>query len=106
MHRDHVPHVPAPLHLLGSTSVAHNQGMLLLRDGVSPEAAGPTDVHVFTVQGHPEFTAGISDLIVDARASTGVLSKELAADAHSRNAELRNDGVDVVGRLIWKVLGV
>jgi GMP synthase-like glutamine amidotransferase len=103
MHRDHVPSVPAPFHLLGSTAVAPNQGMVLLRDGASPDAPAPTDIRVLTVQGHPEFTAGISDLLVDARAATGVLSGEIAEDAHRRNAGLRNDGVDF-GRLMWKVL--
>jgi GMP synthase-like glutamine amidotransferase len=105
MHRDHVPTVPEPLHLLGSTSIAYNQGMVLLEEGKSADAVEPTDVHVFTVQGHPEFTASISDLIISARTSTGVIEKELSEDASKRNKELRNDGVEVIGRLMWKIMG-
>jgi GMP synthase-like glutamine amidotransferase len=104
-HRDHVPAVPPPLHLLGSTSVSYNQGMVLLEDGTSPDTAKPTDIRVFTVQGHPEFTASISNFIIDARIQTGVLSKQVAEDARLRNAKLQNDGVDIVGRLMWKIMG-
>jgi hypothetical protein len=64
----------------------------------------PSSIHVLTLQGHPEFTTSISDLIVQARAGTGVLSGEIAEDAYRRNKELRNDGIEVVGRLIWEAL--
>jgi GMP synthase-like glutamine amidotransferase len=105
MHRDHVPAVPGPLHLLGSTSVTYNQGMVLLQEGKSVETLEPPDVHVLTLQGHPEFTTSISDLVITARTSTGVVPKDLAEDAHKRNKELQNDGVETIGRLMWKVLG-
>jgi hypothetical protein len=79
--------------------------MVLLENGKSPETAEPTNVHVFTVQGHPEFTASISNIIIDARIQSGVLVKEIAEDARRRNGELRNDGVDVIGRVMWKIIG-
>jgi GMP synthase-like glutamine amidotransferase len=104
MHRDHVPTVPEPLHLLGSSPVCYNQGMVKLKDGTDASSANATDVHVITVQGHPEFTSSISDLVISARASTGILPGELADDGHRRNKDLKNDGVDVIGRLFWRIL--
>jgi len=104
MHRDHVPTCPPSFALLGSTRVTPNQGMLALYpDAASPPQ--PTDVHILTLQGHPEFTRRIVDKIVAARASTGVLSADVVEDAN-RRAGWRNDGVSVVGRAIWRVLGV
>jgi len=105
MHRDHVPAVPPSFHLLGSTPVAPNQGMVRFYEDSDGGNAKPENVHVLTVQGHPEFTQRISEKIVDARASTGVLSKEVAEDAR-RRAAWRNDGVSIFGNVIWKVLGV
>lgn len=56
------------------------------------------------MQGHPEFTTPISETVISDRLSTGILDTETAEGARSR-AERRNDGVDVVGRTVWKVLG-
>ncbi|PCH38959.1 class I glutamine amidotransferase-like protein [Wolfiporia cocos MD-104 SS10] len=115
MHRDHVPATPPSFHLLGSTSIAPNQGMVRFRDAASegPESSASSstsakraqDVHIFTVQGHPEFTTRIVDKIVRARESTGVLTAQIAEDAR-RRANWRNDGVDVVGKFLWEALGV
>ncbi|KAI0041907.1 class I glutamine amidotransferase-like protein [Auriscalpium vulgare] len=69
MHRDHVPTVPPTFHLLGSTPVSQNQGMVRFADGraaVGSDALPP--VHILTLQGHPEFTAGIVKEIVDVAA--------------------------------------
>lgn len=76
----------------------------MFKNGTDTSSVIPTDVHVITVQGHPEFTSSISDLVISARASTGVLPTELADDGHRRNKELTNDGVDVIGQLFWKIL--
>ncbi|KAI0325131.1 class I glutamine amidotransferase-like protein [Cubamyces sp. BRFM 1775] len=103
MHRDHVPKVPPNFHLLGSTSVAPNQGMVQLYPGASPESVSPADVHIFTVQGHPEFHKRITEEIVKARHSTGALSDELVGD-YQRRADWRNDGPGVVGKTLWEIL--
>ncbi|KAI0674266.1 class I glutamine amidotransferase-like protein [Trametes maxima] len=101
MHRDHVPAVPPTFHLLGSTSVAPNQGMVQLYPGVSPEAASPADVHIFTVQGHPEFNAQISGEIVKARRA---LFDQATADDYARRVGWRNDGPGVVGKTLWEIV--
>lgn len=105
MHRDHVPTVPPSFHLLGSTSITPNQGMVRLRDSANPGNLTPEDVQIFTVQGHPEFTERIVTKIIDARQGTGVIGGDVAEDG-KRRVVLRNDGVDVVGNVIWRVLGV
>ncbi|EDQ99850.1 uncharacterized protein LACBIDRAFT_255924, partial [Laccaria bicolor S238N-H82] len=94
MHRDHVPAVPPTFHLLGSTPLSLNQGMATLKD-----------IHIFAVQGHPEFTQPIVDGLVEQRASSGVIDAEAAADAKRRQF-WQNDGVPVVGKAIWGILGV
>lgn len=106
MHRDHVPTVPPSFHLLGSTPIAPNQGMVRLYPSASAPAAGdvsPADVHIFTVQGHPEFRTQITQEIVKARHSTGLLDKDIVAD-YERRAGWQNDGPGVVGRTLWEML--
>ncbi|KAJ8487782.1 hypothetical protein ONZ51_g3971 [Trametes cubensis] len=103
MHRDHVPSVPPNFHLLGSTSVSPNQGMVQLYPDASPDSVSPSDVHIFTVQGHPEFHKKITEEIVKARHATGVLSNELVDD-YQRRADWRNDGPGVVGKTLWNIL--
>ncbi|KAF9806978.1 hypothetical protein IEO21_08421 [Rhodonia placenta] len=103
MHRDHVPDVPPSFDLLGSTPIAPNQGMVQFYPSADSDSAKAEDVHIFTVQGHPEFTQRISDKIVNARASTGVISKDVAEDVR-RRAAWRNDGVDVIGKVLWQVM--
>ncbi|TBU42082.1 class I glutamine amidotransferase-like protein [Dichomitus squalens] len=103
MHRDHVPAVPPSFYLLGSTLISPNQGMVKLYPGGSPESVSPADVHIFTVQGHPEFTQFIVDEIVKARSSTGVIGKDVVEDVQRRR-DLRNDGVEVVGKTLWDIL--
>lgn len=101
MHRDHVPNVPSEIYPLGSTEVAANQGMVKF---VSEPSKNPKDISILTVQGHPEFTKEILRKIVDVRASSGVITQDLAVDAIRRN-EWRNDGVDVIAKVFWQVLG-
>ncbi|KAI0343866.1 class I glutamine amidotransferase-like protein [Trametopsis cervina] len=103
MHRDHVPKVPASCHLLASTAISGNQGFVRYATGTSD--ASPKDIQIFTVQGHPEFTERIVATVVDARSATGVIDPTTAADAR-RRAQWRNDGVDVIAKAIWKILGV
>ena len=106
MHRDHVPVVPASLHLLGSTTITENQGMVLFSD---PDAPLPTpdtpipQIHILTFQGHPEFTAEIVKKIVKVRSESGAMDKETAENAWPR-ADWHNDGVGLIGKAIWRVL--
>ncbi|KDQ51912.1 hypothetical protein JAAARDRAFT_40737 [Jaapia argillacea MUCL 33604] len=130
-HRDHVPSVPSPFLPIGSTPVCANQGMVLFyEDGrgvLGPAANGAAngtvngsavnggavkgprslkDVQILTLQGHPEFTDGIVEHIVEARVSVGVLDKPTAEDVRRRIGEKwANDGRGVVGRVVWGVLG-
>jgi len=108
MHQDHVPTVPPNCHLLASTPISTNQGYVRFASNTPPPATGdqvdPSTIQILTVQGHPEFTQGIMDKLVVARADKGILTKEIQEDAERRRV-LRNDGV-IVGQAIWKVLGV
>jgi len=105
MHRDHVPTIPPLFHLLGSTTMTRNQGMVQFSD---PDARIPVpggsipQIHILTLQGHPEFTAGIVKKVIRARSESGVMDKDTAKDGLDR-AEDRNDGVDIA-RVIWEVL--
>ena len=104
MHRDHVPELPSTCQLLASTSITPNQGFIRYLPN-APPSPSPSDIQIFTVQGHPEFTESIVSSVVDLRESTGVFDKDMAADAR-RRAQWRNDGVSVIGKLIWRILGV
>lgn len=63
------------------------------------------NVQIITLQGHPEFVEGIVTGIIKDRTKSGVMSEEVAADAERRK-NWRNDGVEVIGKAIWGVLGV
>ena len=105
MHRDHVPTVPPSFHLLGSTDLTRNQGMVRFSD---PDARvpGPDDpipqIHILTLQGHPEFTTGIVREIIKVRSESGAMGKDVAESGWARANE-RNDG-DRIGRVIWEAL--
>jgi hypothetical protein len=105
MHRDHVPVVPPSFHLLGSTDLTRNQGMVRFSDS-DARLPGPDDpipqIHILTVQGHPEFTTGIVNNIITVRREGGAMDKDTAEDGWARAGE-RNDG-DSIGRVIWDVL--
>jgi GMP synthase-like glutamine amidotransferase len=108
MHRDHVPSIPesyngSKIELLGSTSVTPNQGYVLYRpsrDGINEKT-----IQVFSVQGHPEFTQRIVESIVEARGPNGTkaMSADVAIESKGR-ASYRNDGVTVIGKVVWDVL--
>ncbi|KAJ7100609.1 class I glutamine amidotransferase-like protein [Mycena belliarum] len=106
MHQDHVPEVPPTFHLLGSTEVSMNQGMVRFSSGgAAPSPLSLFDIHVFTVQGHPEFHRGIVAQIVAARAASRAIDAATAADA-TRRADWPNDGVGVIGKAILGVYGI
>ena len=106
MHRDHVPEVPKSCLLLGSTSVTPNQGFIRLAPSApsSPDSKIDfKDIQIFTVQGHPEFTKPIVSTVVEARSATGVIDKDTAED-YKRREDWPNDGVDVIGKVIWRIV--
>ncbi|KAJ7768326.1 class I glutamine amidotransferase-like protein [Mycena metata] len=107
MHQDHVPEVPPTFHLLGSTDVAVNQGMVRFNspDAPLPSPVSLSDVHIFTVQGHPEFHEGIVSKLVAMRAQSGILDGPTSADA-IRRAGWQNDGVGVVGKTMLGIYGI
>jgi len=81
--------------------VTANQGMVKFSSATSRNL---TDINILTVQGHPEFTKEILRKVADFRAGRGVISQDIAANAIRRN-ELQNDGVDVIAKVFWKILG-
>jgi GMP synthase-like glutamine amidotransferase len=110
MHHDHVPEIPPSFHLLGSTPTARNQGMVRYVDSSDPadieEGHRPlTDIQIFTLQGHPEYTESIVRLIIDSREANGIMDKQTIQEGRERSA-WKNDGVTVAGRVIWGILGV
>lgn len=120
MHRDHVPTCPPSAHLLGSTDVTPNHGMVVFDDTSAPLPADLasvplTSIHVLTVQGHPEYTASFMNMLLDAR--VGLLGEKLVNEAHTRAGGIPGreeyhldglacDGVGRIGKTIWGVLGV
>lgn len=121
MHRDHVPSVPPSFHLLGSTPVTPVQGLARFRSSSStnstvtstdppaselpPSQRTLKDVHILTLQGHPEFTAPIVKKIIDAREEAGILKGDIVEVARKKEEDgWRNDGVSVVGRTVWEVV--
>jgi GMP synthase-like glutamine amidotransferase len=108
MHRDHVPSIPSSyngskIELLGSTPSTPNQGYVLYRPDKEPHRA--KSIQIFSVQGHPEFTQRIVEVIVEARGPKGnkLMSPEVATESKDR-AAWRNDGDTVIGKVIWDVL--
>jgi len=59
-------------------------------------------IHILTVQGHPEFTADIVRKIIRVRKESGVMDKDAAENGWDR-ADERNDG-NRIARVIWDVL--
>ncbi|KAJ3859877.1 class I glutamine amidotransferase-like protein [Lentinula novae-zelandiae] len=131
MHQDHVPFVPKGFHLLASTEVSINQGMIstygtdyIYTPNVesrtssypppssvsdSPKSIPISDVHIITVQGHPEFIRQIVSTMTAKRANQGLITDALKEDVDRRNDTLGHrvsgDG-ELVGRVLWKILGV
>lgn len=121
MHRDHVPSVPPSFHLLGSTPVSPVQGLVRFRSSsltdsaitsidppasdIPPVERTLKDVHILTLQGHPEFTAPIVKKIIDAREEAGILKGDVVKVAREKEEQgWRNDGVGVVGKAVWGVV--
>jgi hypothetical protein len=106
MHRDHVPMVPPTFHLLGSSMMTYNQGMVRYTNPSSAPSGRPlSDVHVFALQGHPEFVEAMVVTRIGDHEARGKMDKKTADDGRTR-ARMRNDGSDVVGKVIWAILGL
>lgn len=98
MHRDHVPDVPPSFENLGSSPICAVQGLVR-------RYPGSNEIHILTVQGHPEFTSDIVNAIIDAREATGVMTPEVVKEGRVR-AVREHDGIGAIGRAVWRVLGV
>ncbi|OAX43403.1 class I glutamine amidotransferase-like protein [Rhizopogon vinicolor AM-OR11-026] len=108
MNRDHVPTKPPSFHILSSSNLSPVHGMVLFSQSDSSEESPPlnfrlTDIHILTSQGHPEFTESIMRILIHMRQQ--LLGPELAHDGEYR-AGNQNDGVAVIGKAIWGVMGV
>lgn len=121
MHHDHVPDVPAGCHLLGQNSITYNQGFVMFDD---PSTPLPQDlaahslqtlppIHIFAVQGHPEYTPRIMDLILELRSDR--FGPQVTADGKRRASGIPGrrradgracDGVGLIARAMWGILGV
>ncbi|KAK7040790.1 hypothetical protein VNI00_009696 [Paramarasmius palmivorus] len=106
MHRDYVPEVPPNFHLLGSTDITMNQGMVRFSGDEVPTGGevDPTRIQIFTVQGHPEFTEPIVTEITRSRSEKGVMDRETYEDA-MRRRDWRNDGL-LIAQAMWRIIGV
>ena len=102
MHRDHVPYPPPSSHLLGHSPVTPVQGYIIPYSE-STSLSDPSNIHVFAVQGHPEFTSDIVIPLLDLREQSKLLTPELAKDGRER-AIRPHDGVTIVGKTIWRIL--
>jgi hypothetical protein len=108
MNRDHVPTKPPSFHILSSSNQSPIHGMVLFSESEPLEEAPSlnfrlTDIHVLTNQGHPEFTESIMRVLLTLRQQ--LLGTELARDGEHR-AGNQNDGIAVIGKAIWGVMGV
>ncbi|KAG1765543.1 hypothetical protein EDD22DRAFT_880416 [Suillus occidentalis] len=108
MNRDHVPTEPPSFYVLASSSQSPNHGMVLFSQSESSKDISHsnfrlTDIHILTSQGHPEFTESITRILLSWRRE--LLGPELVHDGESR-AGNQNDGIAVIGKAIWGVMGV
>ncbi|KAG1852852.1 class I glutamine amidotransferase-like protein [Suillus subalutaceus] len=108
MNRDHVPTTPPSFHIIVSSDHSRNHGMVRFSQSESSGDAPPlnfrlTDIHILTSQGHPEFTESIMRMLLSARRE--LLGTEVVDDGQSR-AGNQNDGVAVVGKAMWGIMGV
>ncbi|KAG6373022.1 class I glutamine amidotransferase-like protein [Boletus reticuloceps] len=117
-HHDQVTACPPHAHLLGSTDIAPNQGIVIFEPASahlleclestsisrSDALRVPlTSIQVFTFQGHFEFTEPIVRQLIPEFADE--LGPELVEDGLLRIGT-PTDAIDKVGRVIWGVLGV
>ena len=115
MHRDLILMSLPSTHILGSTDVTANQGMVIFNPTLALDldldmsrlSVPLTSIHMLTVQGHPEFTKWIMSKVLNAH--IGILGEGLVKEAHLRAGGisrryyldgLASDGVGKVGKVI------
>lgn len=59
--------------------------------------------HIFTVQGHPEFTPSIVSKMVDVRSEQGIFDSETAKEARRRLGGKNGTGGEGFGRVGWAI---
>lgn len=129
MHRDLVPmeslsqqFASGELELLGSTGHTENQGFVKFYPPSSGSDVVKThqNIHIITVQGHPEFYESLITGIVRQRAELmgpptvsdywGHKGGEYDDEAGEKDGTGRRwhktDGFDIVALVLWKMLGV
>ncbi|KXN85529.1 Putative glutamine amidotransferase-like protein C13C5.04 [Leucoagaricus sp. SymC.cos] len=121
MHRDHVPleslntqFASRDLYLLGHTDLTENQGVVKFYppsdSDTEPKdeiAKSHQEIHILTLQGHPEFSEGVVTAIVRARAEDGAMDVPTVTDYWGTGRRWRKtDGFDIVATALWKMLGV
>lgn len=88
-----------------SSSLANDEGAASA--GGEGAASGNllSRIQIITTQGHPEFTEPIVTSLVEARSQSGVIDQEAAKDCERRRF-WPHHGVEVIGKAVWRVLGV
>lgn len=79
--------------------------MVRYRPNTPPEEQDIDNIQILTLQGHPEYLEGIVTRIVAVRKQAGIIDAATAADAERRRF-WKHDGVNVLGKTIWAVLGI
>lgn len=103
-----MPEVPEGFQLLATTKryPVHSMIKLYPSEGQA-SASEPPQAHIFTIQGHPEFTPSIVDIMVDVREAGGVFDEQTTAEARRRaggKAGTGGEGLGKVGWAIWRVM--
>jgi hypothetical protein len=102
MHRDYVPDLPPKLIHLGKTDKSLVHAMLLPYPDSPLAPTDPSSIHILSIQGHPEFLPSIVNEIISVR-GPNIIKPEVAKEGRER-AVREHDGIDVVGKVVWKVL--
>lgn len=105
VHQDHVLSIPEGFSNLATTTICPVHSLVKFYSPPS-ESASRTEIlkqiHILTLQGHPEFTSDIVRAIIDVRETKGVLSRDFSAESRER-AGLAHEG-STLGRTILEVL--
>ncbi|KAL9713304.1 hypothetical protein Ac2012v2_002909 [Leucoagaricus gongylophorus] len=125
MHRDHVPvetlsrqFVSGELELIGFSSNTDNEGFIEFYPASRDVLKTPRNIHVLTLQGHPEFSEALITKIVRQRSEIMGLQTVTNYWGHKGNDNeeepqdkegtgrrwLKTDGVDIVSKAIWNML--
>ncbi|KAL9709415.1 hypothetical protein Ac2012v2_007151 [Leucoagaricus gongylophorus] len=125
VHSDHVPveslsnqFASGELHLVGSTRSTRNQGVIKFYPVSDNEVKTPRDIHILTLQGHPEFSESMITRIIREHVDDMALStlndywgpKGSNYDSEPEDKDetgrrwLKTDGIDIVSRALWRML--